>query len=108
MGISMLGGIIQSILSGITGVIMAIVTPILEVVLDFVNRYIIGPLIQLAFNLISYAISLVFYGLDWEDLRTASGFSGRINDNQRTVHTAGLVAPGEAYSRTLVLVKHER
>lgn len=59
----MLGGIIQSILSGITGVIMAIVQPILELILGFVNRYIIGPLIQLAFNLLSYSISLLFYDI---------------------------------------------
>ncbi len=59
----MLGGIIQSILAGITGVIMAIVTPILDLILDFVNRFIIGPLIQLAFNLLSYSISLLFYDI---------------------------------------------
>lgn len=59
----MLGGIIQSILSGITGVIMAIVQPILELILGFVNRFILGPLIQLVFNLLSYSISLLFYDI---------------------------------------------
>lgn len=59
----MLGGIIQSILSGITSVIMAIVQPILELILGFVNRYIIGPIISLIFNLISYALSCFFYGI---------------------------------------------
>lgn len=63
MGISMLGGIIQSILSGITSVIMAIVQPILELILGFVNRFIIGPIISLIFNLISYALSCFFYGI---------------------------------------------
>lgn len=63
MGFSMLGGIIQSILSGITSVIMGIVTPILEMILGFVNRFFIGPIISLIFNLISYGISLFFYGI---------------------------------------------
>ena len=63
MGFSMLGGIIQSILSGISGVIMAIVTPILRLILGFVNQFFIGPIISLIFNLISYGISLFFYGI---------------------------------------------
>ncbi|MBE5739063.1 MAG: hypothetical protein E7354_04995 [Clostridiales bacterium] len=63
MGFSMLGGIVSSILGGITSVIMAIVQPILEIVLGFVNRFIIAPLLSVVINLISYLISLVFYNI---------------------------------------------
>ena len=59
MGISMLGGIINSILGGLMDFIMSIVTPIFNLLIKIV----VAPIISLVINLISYALGLVFYNV---------------------------------------------
>lgn len=59
----MLGGIVQSIISGLTDLFMDIVNPIMTTVMNLLTRFIIAPLISVVINLISYCLSLFFYNI---------------------------------------------
>ncbi len=63
MGIGRLSGIVSSILGGLMSLLMDIVMPILEIVLGFVNKWIIAPLITTVINLVMYVLSLFFYNI---------------------------------------------
>ncbi len=63
MGIGRLGGIVSSILGGLMSLLMDIVMPILEIVLGFVNKWIIAPLITTIIRMVMYVLSLVFYNI---------------------------------------------
>lgn len=59
----MLGGIVQSILSGLSNLIMSILETIVGTVIELITKYVIAPLISLIISLISYVLSIFFYNI---------------------------------------------
>lgn len=59
----MLGGIVSSILGGLSSLFMEIVTPIVNIAIKLLTKYIVAPIILLVVNLVNYIISIFLYDI---------------------------------------------